>query len=168
MPAHLTRMRGMSRAGAVVLGLSLAATTAAFARPTSGTHNLATGILNLRGTFRVTSTGVPCPPNQPADNSTDCRTRTGAGLVPGLGSVSEAYVWSYRMGPPTCPSDFLGTPLKTTARLVVAGKGEIHVALRDGERCIDQEPMRNEPQDFTITGGTGSYKDASGSGRVER
>jgi len=147
---------------------ALATTTAAFARPTSGTHHLATGILNLRGTLRVTSTPVPCPPDQPADNTTDCRTRTGAGLVPGLGIVSEAYVWSYRMGPPTCPSDFLGTPLKTTARLVVAGKGEIHLALRDGERCIDQEPMRNEPQDFTITGGTGSYEDASGSGRVER
>ena len=157
----------MARAGAVALGLMLAATTAASARPTSETH-LATGILNLQGTLRVTSTPVPCPSDQPADNNTDCVTRTGAGLVPGLGSVSEAYVWSYRMGPPTCPSDFLGRPLKTTARLVVAGKGELHLALRDGERCIDQEPMRNEPQDFTITGGTGSYKDASGSGSVER
>jgi hypothetical protein len=147
---------------------ALARTTAAFARPTSGTHHIATGTLNLRGTLRVKSTPVPCPPDQPADNTTSCLTRSGAGLVPGLGNVSEAYVWSYRMGPPTCPSDFLGTPLKTTARLVVAGKGEIHLALRDGERCIDQEPMRNEPQDFTITGGTGSYVGASGSGRVER
>jgi hypothetical protein len=72
------------------------------------------------------------------------------------------------MGPPACPSDFLGKPLKTTARLVVAEKGEIHLALRDGERCVEQEPMRNEPQGFTITGGTGSYVGASGSGTVER
>jgi hypothetical protein len=40
--------------------------------------------------------------------------------------------------------------------------------LRDGASCIDQEPLRNEPQDFTITGGTGSYEGASGSGTVER
>lgn len=155
----------MARAGAVALGLMLAATTAASARPTSETH-LATGTLNLRGTLRVTSTPVQCPPDQSPD--TDCRTRTGEGLVPGLGSVAETYLWSYRMGPPACPSDFLGKPLRTNGRLVVAGKGEIHVALQDGARCIDLEPMRNEPQDFTITGGTGSYKDASGSGRVER
>ena len=145
---------------------ALAMTTTAFARPTSSTHHLATGILNLRGTLRVSSTPVQCPPDQSPDN--DCRTRTGEGLVPGLGRVSETYLWSYRMGPPACPSDFLGKPLRTSGRLVVAGKGEIHVALQDGERCIDQEPMRNEPQDFTITGGTGSYKGASGSGRVER
>ena len=155
----------MARAGAVALALILAATMAASARPTSETH-LATGTLNLRGTLRVTSTGVPCPPDQPQD--ADCRARTGEGLVPGLGSVSETYLWAYRMGPPACPSDFLGKPLRTNGRLVVAGKGEIHVALQDGTRCIDQEPMRNEPQDFTITGGTGSYKDASGSGKVER
>jgi hypothetical protein len=108
----------------------------------------------------VTSTPVQCPPDQPPDN--DCRVRTGEGPVPGLGSVSETYLWSYRLGPPTCPSDLVGKPLKTTARLVVAGKGEIHLALRDGERCVDLEPMRNEPQDFTITGGTGSYVGAWG------
>ncbi|HSC74103.1 MAG TPA: HYR domain-containing protein [Gaiellaceae bacterium] len=70
--------------------------------------------------------------------------------------------------PAACPSDLLGRPLKASGRLVVAGKGEIHVALQDGTRCIDQEPMRNEPQDFTIMGGTGSYTGASGSGTVER
>ncbi len=71
------------------------------------------------------------------------------------------------MGAPTCPSD-LGKPLATTGRLVVAGKGEIQLALADGARCIDIEPLRNEPQDFTITGGTGIYAGASGNGTVER
>lgn len=71
------------------------------------------------------------------------------------------------MGPPTCPVG-VGKPLATTGHLVVAGRGLIHFALADGARCIDQEPLRNEPQDFTITGGTGTYDGASGSGRLER
>ena len=57
-------------------------------------------------------------------------------------------------------------PLATTGRFVVAGKGEINFALAQGARCVDVEPVRNEPQDFTITGGTGSYQGASGSGKV--
>ena len=38
----------------------------------------------------------------------------------------------------------------------------------EGARCFDIEPLRNEPQDFTITGGTGLYAGAFGSGTVER
>jgi hypothetical protein len=59
-------------------------------------------------------------------------------------------------------------PLATTGRLVVDGKGELHFALAQGARCGDVEPVRNEPQNFTIIGGTGSYQGASGSGLVER
>jgi hypothetical protein len=123
--------------------------------------------LNLRGTLRVVSAPlVQCPADAPLD-ATECRARTGQGLVSGLGSVSETYTWSFRMGPPTCPPE-VGKPLATTGRLVFRGKGEIHFALADGARCIDQLPLRNEPQDFTITGGTGTYEGASGSGTVKR
>jgi hypothetical protein len=58
-------------------------------------------------------------------------------------------------------------PLASTGRLVVAGKGELHFALAQGARCVDAEPVRNEPQDFTIIGGTGPYEAASGNGKVE-
>ena len=55
-----------------------------------------------------------------------------------------------------------------TGRRTVANKGEIDFGLSDGARCVEQEPVRNEPQDFTVTGGTGAYQGASGRGAVER
>ena len=57
---------------------------------------------------------------------------------------------------------------RRAAALVVVGKGEIHFALAPGAQCVALEPVRYEPQDFTITGGTGAYAGASGSGMVER
>lgn len=120
--------------------------------------------LELRASLRLVSDLGACPPGVAADA---CAPRTGNGSVSGLGRVSETYTWSFRMGPPTCPAG-LGKPLATTGRLVVAEKGEIHFALTDGARCIEQEPLRNEPQDLRITGGTGTYAGASGSGTVER
>lgn len=125
---------------------------------------VATGTLELRASLKLVSNLGACPPGVAADA---CAPRTGEGSVSGLGRVSETYTWSFRMGPPTCPEG-LGKPLAATGRLVVAGKGEIHFAVADGARCIEQEPLRNEPQDFTITGGTGRYDGASGSGTLER
>ena len=124
----------------------------------------ATGTLELSASLRLVSDLGACPPGISADA---CAPRTGQGSISGLGRVSEIYTWSYRMGPPTCPSG-VGKPLATTGRLVVAGRGEVFFAIADGARCIDQEPLRNEPQDFTITGGTGTYAGASGSGKLER
>jgi HYR domain len=140
--------------------------TIAFLLTASSSAPFAAGTLNLRGSLRVVSASVQCPAEAPPGVA-ECRARTGEGLVSGLGSVSESYTWLYRMGPPACPPN-LGKPLATTARLVVVGKGEIHFALAEGARCIDLEPMRNEPQDFTITGGTGAYEGASGSGTLKR
>ena len=145
--------------------MAVAAGAVALVTATSSTP-FAAGTLNLQGTLRVVSTSIECPPEAPSD-ATDCRTRTGTGGVSGLGSVSESYLWSYRIGPPSCPST-LGKPLATTGRLVVVGKGEIQFALSQGALCINEEPIRNEPQDFTITGGTGAYEAASGSGTVRR
>ena len=124
----------------------------------------ANGTLELRALLRLVSDLGTCPPGINADA---CAPRTGKGLVSGLGGVTETYTWSYRMGPPTC-LEGVGKPLATTGRLVVAGRGEVFFAVADGARCRDQEPLRNEPQDFTITGGTGTYAGASGSGKLER
>ena len=137
------------------LGMFVATVVAAGAGAVSGQSAAVsgTGTLELRASLRLISNLGVCPPEITADA---CAPRTGAGPVPGLGSVTETYTWSYRMGPPTCPSG-VGKPLATIGRLV-AGKGEIRFAIADGARCIDQEPLRNEPQDVTITGGTGGTK----------
>jgi HYR domain-containing protein len=126
----------------------------------------ASGTLNLQEALRLVSDLVPCPPDGPP-NATECRARTGEGALRGLGAVSATYTWAFRMGPPTCPPD-LGKPLATAGRLTVQGKGEIRFSLADGAHCIPQEPIRNEPQDFTITGGTGPFEGASGSGTLTR
>jgi hypothetical protein len=139
------------------------ATAAGIASAESGALT-ATGTLELRASLGMVSNLGACPPGINADA---CAPRTGQGSISGLGRVSETYTWSYRMGPPTCPSG-VGKPLATTGRLVVAGRGEIHFAVADGARCIEQEPLRFEPQDFTITGGTGTYAGASGRGKLER
>lgn len=159
-------MEGKRRAIGHFLGLALAAAAMTAAPAATSQSHVAAGTLNLRGTLRVASTPVSCP--ELLRDATECRARSGEGPISGLGTVSEAFVWAFRMGPPTCPSDLVGKPLATTGRLIVVGKGEIHFALRDGARCIDQDPIRNEPQDFAITGGTGSYAGASGSGTVAR
>ena len=51
---------------------------------------------------------------------------------------------------------------------MVATKGDIDLSLGEGAQCIEQEPVRNQTQTFTITGGTGIYVGATGSGTVQR
>jgi HYR domain-containing protein len=147
--------------------VALAAAAGAVALVTAASSaSSAAGTLSLRAALGVTSDPVACPPELPQDG-TDCRARVEQARVPGLGAVTATYVWVFRVGPPTCPS-ILTKPLATTGRLAVAGKGELRFALSDGAGCVDVEPVRNEPQTFTITGGTGLYAGASGSGTVER
>lgn len=149
--AALTLFGGASGAVALVTG--------------SGSAQSVASTLNLRMTLSVRSDPVTCPPE--AAGADDCRARIETGRVQGLGSSSAIYIWSYGAGSPSCPAPLV-KPLATTGRLVVAGKGELHFALAQGARCVDVEPVRNEPQNFSITGGTGSYLGASGSGLVER
>ena len=156
--------------------LSMAAVTAAvlagvvYAGAGAGTAtssaSFAAGTLSLHGLLKVTSDPAACPPEAPLDVK-ECRARTGKGILPGLGGATATYTWFYRIGPPTCPAG-VGKPLATTGRLVVEGKGEIRFALADGAECVDLEPLRLEPQSLTITGGTGIYDGASGSGTLER
>jgi hypothetical protein len=125
----------------------------------------ASGTLELRGTLRLVSNQSSCPlPNTTAGV---CAARTGTGLVSGLGSVSEAYAFLADIDLPACGVGS-GKTQAYPVSLVVAGKGEIHASLAEGATCVGNERVRIQAQRFTITGGTGAYAGASGSGTVER
>jgi hypothetical protein len=149
----MTVLRGFTVA---LLGALLIATAAA---------GRSAGTLELRARIGVTSDGGACPAGTPAN--VDCYARSGQTRISGLGTVSESYTWLFAVGSPDCPAN-LAKPLAATGRLVVAGKGEFTFSLAPGAQCVDVEPVRNEPQAFTITGGTGTFVGASGQGRVER
>jgi hypothetical protein len=143
--------------------LAVLVTGATAAAGTGGSQS-ASGTLGLQATFTMISNLVPCPAQAPP-HSLECRARTATASVRGVGRATEVYGWSYAWGPPTCPAS-LHKPLATTGRLVVAGKGTITFALAEGGRCFGPEPPQNEPQELTITGGTGPFAGASGRGRV--
>jgi hypothetical protein len=148
----------------ILLGVALAAVAAG---PAESQPQRAAGTLELRMTLGVVSDPVACPADiQPAEGR-DCRARIGQRVVPGLGRVSETYIWAFRVGPPTCPLN-LAKPLARAGTFSVAGKGEIVFVLADGARCVEGGCPCNEPQEFTLTGGTGPFAAASGKGTVER
>jgi HYR domain len=153
-------MAMMPRSTAVAVFVVLAATAAV---PLAASGNKA-ATLDLQARLSRKSVPVaPCPSGSPP--SAECYTTTGEGDVRGLGrGVKQSFV-AIR-DPSQCPSGskLLGYP----ARFVVAGKGEINLAVAEHPDCLNQEALRSASQSFTITGGTGIYAGASGSGRVER
>ena len=121
--------------------------------------------LALHHVLSVRSDAGACPQGTPPE-ADECFARSGGGVVPGLGLVSEAYTFIVDTNSPSCPTgDFL---LASAGKLTVVGKGEIAVALAGPPDCyIPSESVRQARQPFTITGGTGPFVGASGSGVVE-
>jgi hypothetical protein len=155
------RSRVMRRV-AVVAGLVVLLGAAGVAAAT-GASEFATGDLALGAELRLHSILGACP--RPPGG--ECAARTGSGLVPGLGAVTEKYEFAVGLGPPWCAVGF-GEALASVSRFVVAGRGEIEFALAEGGCIAQEEPIYNQTQAYSITGGTGIYAGASGSGTVER
>ena len=139
----------------------------AAAAPASSEPQRVAGTLALELTMVISPVAAACPSDVPQEDGTGCTERTGQTTARGLGRVTTVYITPARVGPPTCPAN-LGKMLSTTVRLVVAGKGEITLALAAGANCVADGLWRNEPTTFTVTGGTGAFGGASGGGRVER
>jgi hypothetical protein len=158
-------------AAAGIMGLLGTATAAApSVAPAASEPQSAVGTFDLQVTFGLVSNPFTCPadvlPPDVPPAATECRARTSTASVRGLGTVSLTYTWPLGVGPPTCPTDF-AKPLAATGRLSVAGKGEITFTLAEGARCVLLDALpQNEPQELTITGGTGRFAAAFGRGTV--
>ena len=138
--------------------LALAAMLTAVALPAAGGAGV-TGSLALRGELSMTSTPGPCPPNPPPGASL-CAARTGSGIVPGLGRVTETY--TFFVDEDSCAPGL--KVLATTAHLEVTGKGAIELSLGQAPDCVPSALIVSVP--FTVTGGSGVYAGASGSGTL--
>ncbi len=127
----------------------------------------------LKAAFATEYSSVPCVGVPTAHH---CVPTTGAALVPGLGSVTAEYVYTV-FAPPGEKCDSVGKswPFTTTTNvLTVAGKGEIYLTLNnaaavDSSGCSAPSGGPNTfPLLFTVTGGTGKFAGASGSGTLEK
>jgi hypothetical protein len=140
--------------------LSMAVGRLAFAAPLAP---IAIGTLNLQGSLAMVSRDAVCPDRLPP--TTACHSRTAQGGIPGLGRVSHTYMYNgdfTRCG----PGDVV--ILGYTTSLGVVGKGEISVSVADAPCLLAHLDALHATGSFTVTGGTGIYAGASGSGRIER
>jgi HYR domain len=148
-------------AAAVALGFSSVA--AIGASPVAGL-TVANASLDMNASLPLVSQLGGC---EPVGVATDCGSRTVGGPFPGLGRVTASYSFLFGLGAPLCATA-LGKALGYPIHLEVAGKGVIDVAVSEAPECIETEAVRTQTQAFTVTGGTGIYAGASGSGTLER
>lgn len=133
------------------------------ASPVAGV-TVATGTLDMNTSLSLVSLPGGCAP---VGTATDCAARTIDGPFPGLGRVTGSYGFQSDLGTASCSSG-LGRALAYPIRLEVAGKGAIDLAVSEATGCIAFELVKTQTQAFTVTGGTGIYAGASGSGTLER
>ena len=133
---------------------------------TSGVSGAAAeGKLELRAAlpWKGAFTG-DCPGTTPG--TILCYTHQGRGLVRGLGMVSHSYAYPVMQNPPGCKSGSYRVP-GYTVRFVVAGKGALQLAVPGSNQCLSTSNVL-EPRypPIEITGGSGVYAGASGSGTL--
>jgi HYR domain len=125
------------------------------------------GMLTFQAQVAVNYPQIPCPPG--TRSTVECFVRTGTTTIAGLGTVQQSYAYLLDNGPEGCPAppagaELIGLP-PSTARLIVAGKGEIDLRT-SGADCLARFDSLTATEQFTVTGGSGMYAGASGGGTV--
>jgi hypothetical protein len=150
---------------AIAAGLvAVVGARAAESSPGSDARRAALETLAFKAVLDVTYPPEACPPGAPI--TFECFRRTGRGVIRGLGSVEDSHAYVVENLPGGCDAD----PVRVvpgTARLNVPGKGEIAMRL-SGTGCLTRMPPNPllGQETFTITGGSGRYAGASGSGSI--
>ena len=135
-------------AATLVLGLATAVASTAAAR--------SAGTLVLAARFQIKEFAAICPAGTPS--TTECFAFETTARVPGLGTVTERYMAFDDQSDPSCRHTSW-----SPAVLTVAGKGEIDATLAAATACDGQGQFIGAGR-FTITGGSGVYAGAAGSG----
>lgn len=154
------------RVFAVLVGLTILVGTAASASIAGSQAVSAT--LDLNAALVLRSVFSDCPSGVVSVST--CADRTGTGPFAGLGQVTGTYAFVLDAGPPSCTTGLVRARAYPV-RFSVASKGEIHFQLAAGAECVNEEvgfAGAQQTQTFTVTGGTGIYAGASGSGTVKR
>jgi hypothetical protein len=158
------RQARKQRSALVIVGLALVA-AAVGTGPATATR-AETGKLALHAELSWRGQDVDCPAGtQSSGSSVSCSIHQGSGLVPGLGAVSETYLFLRESGTTACPTGY--RVLGVNARFTIGTKGAIDISVADSSDCLAPETAAalNFPS-FTITGGSGIYAGASGTGRL--
>jgi hypothetical protein len=151
---QMTRLPRTLFCAALAVGVAVALAAAATAAVHRNAGQLA---LTLRFPITPSKLVTACPTGTPA--TTECFALTGQAAVPGLGNVSESYTaFDDQSDAPSCRHTTW-----TPAVITVAGKGEIDASLTASAQCDPSQSFIGSAK-FTITGGSGLYAGASGSG----
>jgi hypothetical protein len=157
--APLREVRNYVLIAAVVLGTTAVPVAGGGAARTTGT-------LDLQAQIRFVSQPAFCPRGTPPDVICHSRMTLSRGVVEGLGRVSAAYTFMATFT--GCPSE-TAKVLAYPVRLSIDRKGDLDLAVAEYPGCLEQPNVPGaSPQTFTVTGGTGVFSEASGSGAVTR
>ena len=159
-------MRRAARGRTLLAGLTLLAGAAAIGADAESQR--VAGTLNMNASLRIVSKIGPCPPGVSVSGA--CSARTSSGPFAGLGQVTGTYTFLLDVGPPTCANGW-GKARAYPVRFAIASKGDILFELAEGAECVNEDAdfaARAQTQTFTVTGGTGIYAGASGTGTVTR
>ena len=152
--------------GTLAAGMAVAAPASVPLASSGPATSMETGTLAFRAVFSVTAQQVDCPPGTRA--SVNCYSRVGSAIVPGLGTVSESYLYPVDSNAAGCAIGSYRI-LSYTARFAIAGKGEIEIAVPGSTECLSGPDVYTHTSypPLTIRGGTGVYAGASGNSTLD-